>query len=79
MMSQMPFGVAFPIIAGFVFDRTGSYQGIFMIFGVLVMVSALCVSLVRRPTWAEVVAGERLSIAPTAATGDAQPPTAAPR
>ena len=79
MMSQMPFGVAFPIIAGFVFDRTGSYQGIFMIFGVLVMVSALCVSLVRRPTWAEIVAGERLSIAPTAATGDAQPPTAAPR
>ena len=76
MMTQMPFGVAFPIIAGMVFDRTGTYQGIFMIFGLLVMVSALCVALVRRPTWAEIVARERPRITP--ATGDAQPPPAPP-
>ncbi len=76
MMTQMPFGVAFPIIAGLVFDRTGTYQGIFMIFGALVMVSALCVALVRRPTWAEIVARERLRI--TSPSGDAQPPEAAP-
>ncbi|MYB41486.1 MAG: MFS transporter [Chloroflexi bacterium] len=76
MMTQMPFGVAFPIIAGMVFDRTGTYQGIFMIFGMLVMVSALCVTLVRRPTWAEIVARERPRITP--ATGDAQPPPAPP-
>ena len=76
MMTQMPFGVAFPIIAGTVFDRTGTYQGIFMIFGALVMVSALCVALVRRPTWAEIVARDRPRIAP--ASGDAQPPPAPP-
>ncbi|MYA18844.1 MAG: MFS transporter [Chloroflexi bacterium] len=76
MMAQMPFGVAFPIIAGMVFDRTGTYQGIFMIFGALVMVSALCVALVRRPFWAEVVARERLRI--TSPAGDAQPPEEPP-
>ena len=76
MMTQMPFGVAFPIIAGTVFDRTGTYQGIFMIFGGLVMVSALCVALVRRPTWAEIAARERLRI--TSPSGDAQPPPAPP-
>ncbi len=76
MMTQMPFGVAFPIIAGIVFDRTGTYQGIFMIFGGLVMVSALCVALVRRPTWAEIAARERLRI--TSPSDDAQPPEASP-
>ena len=76
MMTQMPFGVAFPIIAGMVFDRTGTYQGIFMIFGALVMVSALCVSLVRRPTWAEIVARQRLRI--TSPADDAQPPEPPP-
>ena len=79
MMSQMPFGVAFPIIAGLVFDRTGTYRGIFMIFGMLVMVSAVCVLLIRRPFWAEIVARERPPIAPAVGAGDAQPPAAAPR
>ncbi len=71
MMSQMPFGVAFPIIAGLVFDRTGTYQGIFMIYGLLVMLSAICIMLIRRPFWGEIVARERLRI--TTVTGDAQP------
>ena len=58
MMSQMPFGVIFPIIAGFMFDRTGTYQDIFMIYGGVVMLSALCIALIRRPYWAEIVARE---------------------
>jgi MFS family permease len=58
MMSQMPFGVIFPIIAGFMFDHTGTYQGIFMIYGGVVMLSALCIALIRRPYWAEIVARE---------------------
>ncbi len=71
MMAQMPFGVAFPIIAGLVFDRDGTYQGIFVIYGLLVMISALCITLIRRPFWAEIVARERLRITPV--TDDEQP------
>jgi MFS family permease len=67
MMAQMPFGVLFPIIAGVVFDRTGSYRGIFMVYGGIVLLSALCISLIRRPYWAEIVARERPHIEPAAA------------
>lgn len=67
MMAQMPFGVIFPVIAGIVFDRTGSYQGIFMIYGAVVMLSAVCIALIRRPYWAEIVARERPRIEPAAA------------
>ena len=76
MAAQMPFGVIFPIIAGFVFDRTGAYQGIFVIYGLVVMLAALCIALIRRPTWAEIVARERLHI--TSPADDAQPPDAPP-
>ena len=67
MMAQMPFGVIFPVIAGIVFDRTGSYQGIFMIYGAVVMLSALSIALIRRPYWAEIVASERPHIEPASA------------
>jgi MFS family permease len=70
MMAQMPFGVVFPIIAALVFDRTGSYQGIFMIYGAIVMLSALCIALIRRPYWAEIVARERPRIEPAAAAAE---------
>ena len=72
MMAQMPFGVALPILAGRVFDETGSYQGVFVAYGALVTLSALCVALVRRPTWAEIVARERPRIEPA-------PPRRGPR
>lgn len=75
MVAQMPFGVLFPIIAGIVFDRTGTYQGIFMIYGGVVMLSALCISMIRRPTWAEIVARERPHIEQA---GAASEPAGAP-
>ena len=51
-------GGAMAIPAGFMFDRTGTYQDIFMIYGGVVMLSALCIALIRRPYWAEIVARE---------------------
>ena len=60
MMAQMPFGVLFPIIAGVAFDRTGSYREIFMIYGFVVMCSALCVLAVRRPPWEQVASADHV-------------------
>ena len=58
MMAQMPLGVALPILAGAWFDRTGSYREIFMIYAGLVLISAVAITLIRRPVWSEVVAAE---------------------
>ncbi len=73
MAAQMPFGVIFPIAAAQVFDETGSYREVFMFFGGVVMLSALCIALIRRPYWAEIVARERPRIEPAAAVAGVPP------
>ena len=53
---QTPVGVAAPVIAGVMFDQTGSYALIFTIYGALAASGAIWVLLIRRPLWSEVEA-----------------------
>lgn len=47
---QMPAGVTAPIIAGWAFDRTGTYTPVLMIFAVAPLIAALSLFLAPRPT-----------------------------
>jgi len=53
---QTPAGVVAPVFAGFVFDQTGSYQGIFIGYALVTAMGALAIWLIRRPTWSELQA-----------------------
>ena len=48
-----PLGIISPIIAGRLFDSTGSYTMIFIIYAVVMAMGGLCIMLVRRPQWSE--------------------------
>ena len=50
---QTPLAVIAPIIAGLTFDRTGSYTPVFFVGGLIAAGGALCVTLIRRPTLAQ--------------------------
>lgn len=63
-MAQMPLGIALPIITGLVFDRTGTFTVIFLVYAVMAALGALFVFLIRRPTWSELRA--RQAAAPPA-------------
>ena len=47
---QMGANAAGPVIAAVVYDTTGSYSLIFSIFGILVLLSSICVFLACPPT-----------------------------
>ncbi|HRC62519.1 MAG TPA: MFS transporter [Dehalococcoidia bacterium] len=49
----MPVGLALPIVTGVVFDRTGTYSTIFLVYAALASLGAVFVFLIRRPTWHE--------------------------
>ena len=51
---QMPVGVAAPIIAGHMFDVTGSYQTVFTVLGAVAASGAIWLFLIRRPVWDDV-------------------------
>ena len=57
---QMGANAAGPIIAAVAYDTTGSYSLIFSIFGILVMISSLCVFLARPPVGLAFSAPENL-------------------
>ncbi len=65
---QTPVGVAAPVIAGLMFDHTGSYALIFTIYGVLAASGAIWVLLIRRPLWAD-IEQQRAAEARAAAAG----------
>ena len=50
---QTPVGIAAPLFAGIMFDRTGSYTIPFTVFGFVAFTGALWVMLIRRPMWTE--------------------------
>jgi MFS family permease len=50
---QTPMGIAAPLFAGIMFDRTGSYLVPFTVFGFVAFTGALWVMLIRRPLWAD--------------------------
>ena len=52
---NMPVGIVSPFLAGYIFDRTGSYVEIFMVFGVLAMMGSIMILMIRRPFWADFV------------------------
>lgn len=58
---QMPVGVASPVIAGYVFDQTGTYLWIFMAYAITSSIGALAIFAIRRPTFADTT-----SLAPAA-------------
>lgn len=62
----MPVGLALPIVTGVVFDRTGTYSTIFLIYAALASLGAVFVFLIRRPTWHD-LASTRATPAPAAA------------
>ena len=47
----MPAGLASPIIAGWMFDRTGDYSLIFLVYAGIAVTGMLWVFLIRRPLW----------------------------
>ncbi|MEX2229012.1 MAG: MFS transporter [Dehalococcoidia bacterium] len=56
---QMPLGVVSPLLAGWSFDRTGSYQLIFTAYGLVAASGAIWLLLVRRPMWSAVAHADR--------------------
>ncbi|MEZ4552440.1 MAG: MFS transporter [Dehalococcoidia bacterium] len=49
---QMPVGVGSPVIAGLVFDSTGTYVPVFIAYACTSMLAAVSIMLIRRPTLA---------------------------
>jgi MFS family permease len=57
-----PVGIACPLFAGWMFDRTGSYSLAFTVFGIMCFSGALWVMLIRRPLWSEIEAQEAAKV-----------------
>ena len=81
-MFQTPVTMVAPVLAGFVFDRTGTYDVIFSIYAVVAASGAIFVLLVRRPMWNEIMAARAADAAPppapTPARAGASPRADAP-
>ena len=54
---QTPMGIATPLFAGIMFDRTGSYVIPFTVFAFIAFTGSLWVMLIRRPLWADLEQG----------------------
>ncbi len=52
----MPIALTAPIFAGWMFDTTGSYRLVFMLYAAIATTGALCFYFIRRPTWRELQA-----------------------
>lgn len=55
-MFQTPVTMIAPVLAGFIFDRTGTYDVIFTVYAGIAACGAIFVLLVRRPMWNELQA-----------------------
>ena len=52
----MPAGLGAPVLAGWMFDRTGDYSFIFLVYACIAITGTLWVFLIRRPPWREIQA-----------------------
>ncbi len=52
---SMPAGLVAPVLAGLIFDRTGDYSHMFLIYAGIVTTGAIWVSLIRRPRWRDLL------------------------
>ena len=59
---QMPVGVASPVVAGLVFDATGTYVPVFMAYACTSAIAALAIISIRRPTLAEAATRRSLAV-----------------
>ena len=59
----MPAGLVAPVLAGWMFDRTGDYSFIFLVYACIAITGTLWVFLIRRPPWREIQAA-RAAAAP---------------
>ena len=50
---RLPISVVSPLVVGWMFDQTGSYQMIFSLYAAITAMGALWVLLIRRPVWSE--------------------------
>ena len=50
---NMPLGVGAPFLAGFVFDQTGSYREIFMVYAALAALGGVLITQIRRPFYVD--------------------------
>jgi sugar phosphate permease len=64
--TAMPLGLIGPVFAGWMFDRTGSYEIAFTVLSSCAIFAAICTLLIRRPQWSD-ISGP--SAAPTPAPG----------
>lgn len=53
--TAMPLGIIGPVFAGWMFDSTGSYQIAFTVLSSCAVFAAICILLIRRPQWSELV------------------------
>ena len=56
---RLPVSVVSPLLVGWMFDQTGSYQLIFTVYAAITATGALWVLLIRRPMWSDVEAAAR--------------------
>lgn len=68
--TAMPLGIIGPFFAGWMFDRTGSYEVALTVLSSCAIFAAICILLIRRPQWGD--------LATTAATSPAPAPAVAP-
>jgi MFS family permease len=59
---QMPVGVASPVVAGLLFDATGTYVPVFMAYACTSAIAALAIISIRRPTLAEAATRRSLAV-----------------
>ena len=76
--TAMPLGIIGPVFAGWMFDRTGSYEIALTVLSSCSIFAAICILLIRRPQWGEISAGAAPPqpsppVAPSAALAPAAP------
>jgi len=82
--TAMPLGIIGPVFAGWMFDRTGSYEIALTVLSSCSIFAAICILLIRRPQWSELSAATPPSTPPmpappvAAAAASAVPVAAAP-
>ena len=75
--TAMPLGIIGPFFAGWMFDRTGSYEVALTVLSSCAIFAAICILFIRRPQWGELPAAPAPAPAPAPAIVPATPAPAA--
>ncbi|MCY3657364.1 MAG: MFS transporter [Chloroflexi bacterium] len=77
-MFQTPVTMIAPVLAGFIFDQTGTYDVIFTIYAGIAACGAIFVMIVRRPMWNELQAARAAGPPPRPVPATPAPAVAMP-